>query len=58
MKYKTVIEVVCDARDKVEAMHTAGEYLRGNTEPGIIMSSRTKKMFTVNRLREKVSAFL
>ena len=58
MKYKTVIEIVCDARDEDEAMHTAGEYLRGNMEPGIKMNSRTKKMFSMNGIRDKVSAFL
>lgn len=58
MKYKTVIEVYCDARDKDEAMHTAGEYLRGNVQPGVKMFSRTKKVINFNSLREHVTAMM
>ena len=58
VKYKTVIEVYCDARNEDEAMYTAGEFLRGNVQPGVEMSSRTKKVFSLSSIREKVAAFI
>ncbi|MGB2601169.1 MAG: hypothetical protein WBD00_07685 [Candidatus Omnitrophota bacterium] len=44
MKYKTVIEIVCDAYDEDEAYHIAGEYLRGNEEFGIMMTCKTDRV--------------
>ena len=41
MRYKTVIEVVCDAANEEDAYHIAGEYLRSNDEVGTIMVSKT-----------------
>lgn len=37
MKYRTVIELICDASDKEEAANTAGEYLRGKVDFGVEM---------------------
>ncbi|MFH1664591.1 MAG: hypothetical protein ABIA77_00375 [Candidatus Omnitrophota bacterium] len=41
MKYRTVIEIVCDAADKDDAYHIAGEYLRGNIESDVTMNCAT-----------------
>ena len=41
MRYKTVIEVVCDAANEEDACHIAGEYLRSNDEIGTVMVSKT-----------------
>ncbi|MGB2629913.1 MAG: hypothetical protein WBD24_02215 [Candidatus Omnitrophota bacterium] len=43
MKYRTLIELICDAIDKDDAIHTAGEFLRGEVESGVDMrySART-----------------
>ena len=35
MKYRTVIELICDASVKEEAANTAGEYLRGQVDVGV-----------------------
>ncbi|MBD3426330.1 MAG: hypothetical protein GF409_03750 [Candidatus Omnitrophica bacterium] len=41
-RYRTVIEVVCEAYDEDEAYNTAGEYLRGNCmDDGIMLECRT-----------------
>ena len=44
MKYKTVIEIVCDVFDEDDAYHAAGEYLRGNYDSDIIMTCRTSSL--------------
>ena len=41
MKFRTVIEVICDASDADEAGNIAGEYLRGKEDSGIQMNSKT-----------------
>ena len=41
MKYRTVIEVICDASSRDEALHTAGEFLRSNVEFGVEMRSKS-----------------
>ncbi len=41
MKYRTVIEVICDASSKDEAMYIAGEFLRSNVEFGVEMRSKS-----------------
>jgi hypothetical protein len=41
MKYRTVIEIICDDTDADNASFTAGEYLRGNVDTGVFMSCRT-----------------
>lgn len=37
MKYKTVIQITCDAYDKEDAINLAGEYLRGQVDAGVEM---------------------
>ncbi|MBF0216551.1 MAG: hypothetical protein HQL30_06105 [Candidatus Omnitrophica bacterium] len=46
MKYKTIIEIVCDAADRDEASNIAGEYLRGLGDTGISMRCKTVSMRT------------
>ena len=41
MRYKTVIELICEEKDAEEAGHLAGEYLKGNVDNGVIMHCRT-----------------
>ncbi len=41
MKYRTVIEIITEAKDKHEAMDIAGEYLNGGIETGVRMKCRT-----------------
>ena len=36
-KYRTVIELVCEAEDRHEAVDMAGEYLRGSLKNGVSM---------------------
>ena len=54
MKYKTVIEIVCDAANEEDAYHTAGEYLRSNDEVGTVMVCKTH---TVKKERIKKITF-
>ncbi len=37
MKYRTVIELICEASDREEATNISGEYLRGNIDFGVEM---------------------
>jgi hypothetical protein len=41
MKYRTVIQLVCDAADREDAIHMAGEYLRGELDFGVNMKCDT-----------------
>lgn len=41
MRYKTVIKIDCVGQDQDDANYIAGEYLRGNIEPGVHMSCST-----------------
>jgi hypothetical protein len=41
VKYRTVIEIISEDIDAENALHTAGEYLRGNVESGVHMNCRT-----------------
>jgi len=44
VKYRTVIEIVCDAYDKEDAIYVAGEYLRGKEDFGVEMTCRTSSL--------------
>ena len=44
MKYRTMIELICNASDKDEAFHTAGEYLRGDIDSGVRMKCKTRPL--------------
>ena len=52
MKYRTIIELICDAADKEDALNTAGEYLRGEVESGVDMRCKavTVKTHKVKRI--------
>jgi len=41
MRYRTVIELVCEASDKEDASNLAGEYLKGDIDFGVNMKCRT-----------------
>jgi len=43
-KFKTVIELVCEAEDKREALDVAGEYLRGSLTSGVNMRCQTRQL--------------
>ena len=49
-KYKTVIEVVCEAEDKGEALDVAGEYLRGSIDSGVMMRCKTAPLCNTSRM--------
>ena len=42
MRYKTVIEIVCEADNDHEALDIAGEFLKGDLEAGIEMQCFAK----------------
>lgn len=44
MKYKTVIEVVTEAKDKSEALDIVGEYLSGEVFSGVHMKYSTRSV--------------
>lgn len=46
MKYRTMIELVCEASDKDDACHVAGEYLRGTVDSGVKMKFKTRLLQT------------
>ncbi|MBU0682979.1 MAG: hypothetical protein ABIH85_04670 [Candidatus Omnitrophota bacterium] len=41
MRYRTVIELICNAEDKDEACNMAGEYLKGDIDFGVQMKFKT-----------------
>lgn len=45
MKYRTVIEVICEAQDKDDAYNIAGDYLRGQVDVGVEMRCKTTKLW-------------
>ena len=46
MKYRTVIELICEASSKEDAVNVAGEYLKGDIEYGVDMRCQTLSIFT------------
>ncbi|MBD3426255.1 MAG: hypothetical protein GF409_03370 [Candidatus Omnitrophica bacterium] len=46
MKYRTVIELICEASDKEEATNIAGEYLRGDMDFGVEMGCKTASLWS------------
>ena len=42
MRYRTLIELVCEGENENDAAEVAGEFLRGNIESGVKISCRTK----------------
>lgn len=51
MKYRTVIELTCDAVDADDAIHTAGEYLKGEVDFGVAMKCNAVS-FRAHRIRK------
>ncbi|MFH1847256.1 MAG: hypothetical protein ABH869_06865 [Candidatus Omnitrophota bacterium] len=44
MRYRTVIELVCDASDKDDASNIAGDYLKGDLDFGVDMKCKTTSL--------------
>lgn len=44
MKYRTVIELICEAADKEDASNIAGDYLKGDVDFGVEMKCRTASL--------------
>lgn len=44
MRYRTVIELICNASDKDEASNIAGEYLKGDLDFGVEMKCHTESL--------------
>lgn len=45
MKYRTIIELVCEAEDKDAATHIAGDYLKGDMDFGVEMHCKTESVW-------------
>ena len=45
MKYRTLIELICEASDREEASNIAGDYLRGEVDFGVEMNCRTASLW-------------
>ena len=58
MKYRTVIELICEAADKEDAFYTAGEYLRGEVDSGVEMRCRAITLKTHRMLKYGVMSAL
>jgi hypothetical protein len=58
MKYRTVIELICEAADKEDAFHTAGEYLRGEVESGVEMKCKAISLKVHRMLRYGIASVL
>lgn len=51
MKYRTVIELVCEASDKEDAMNIAGDYLKGDVDFGVDMRCKTNS-FVMHKVKK------
>ncbi|MBF0215513.1 MAG: hypothetical protein HQL30_00815 [Candidatus Omnitrophica bacterium] len=51
MKYRTVIEIICEADNKDEACFLAGEYLRGKLDEGEIITAKAFPLRGFNALK-------
>ena len=58
MKYRTIIEVICDADGKDDATNMAGEYLRGGFDGGVLMHSKTDLLWSHNVKKYALSTVL
>ncbi len=45
MKYRTLIELICNASDKEDAINTAGDYLKGEIDFGVEMRCKTVSLW-------------
>ena len=57
MKYRTVIELVCNAKDAEDASHMAGDYLNGTIDFGVDMRCKTTTVCT-HRVKKYVFSVL
>lgn len=57
MKYRTTVELICDAPDRDEAGNIAGEYLKGELDFGVEMKSKTESI-TAHKVRMYSSVFV
>lgn len=56
MRYRTVIEVVTEAKDKSEAMDIVGEYLSGDVLSGVEMKYSTRRANGVQKAAITITA--
>lgn len=56
MRYRTVIEVVTEAKDKSEAMEIVGEYLSGDVFSGVEMKYSTRAVNGIKKAAITVTA--
>ena len=57
MKYKTTIQVICEASDREEALNIAGEYLRGDIDFGVDMQCQSISL-AAHRVKKYAAACL
>ncbi|MCK5450155.1 MAG: hypothetical protein KAI70_00150 [Candidatus Omnitrophica bacterium] len=50
MRYRTIIELVCDASDSEDASNIAGDYLKGEIDFGVEMRCKTTSLWA-HRMR-------
>ncbi|MFC1570762.1 hypothetical protein ACFL4E_03155 [Candidatus Omnitrophota bacterium] len=58
MKYRTVIELICDASDREEASNIAGDYLKGEVDFGVEMNCKTASLWSHRVTKYAVSSAL
>ncbi|MFH1797754.1 MAG: hypothetical protein ABH844_00175 [Candidatus Omnitrophota bacterium] len=46
MKYRTVIELICEGQDTEDAGNLAGEYLKGDVDFGVTMKCKTVSLMS------------
>jgi len=46
VKYRTLIEIICDASDSEEASNIAGDYLKGDVDFGVDMRCKTISLWS------------
>lgn len=51
MKYRTIIELICDAADSEDASNIAGDYLKGEIDFGVEMKCRTESQWAYRMKR-------
>ena len=58
MRYRTIIEVICDADGRDDATNIAGEYLRGALDCGVVMHSKTDLLWSHNMKKYALSSIV
>lgn len=57
MKYRTMIELICDASDKEDAVNIAGDYLKGDIDFGVTMRCKAMSL-RAHRVKKCVATCL